>query len=100
MLYLLPIGLLFYFRKNNQQIQLQFIFNYDGNGVGKGGLGILYIDGAEVGRGRIEKTMPFVYSTSEGADVGMDKASNVSPKYSPYDNNFNGKIEKIKVKLI
>ena len=80
--------------------KLKMVFNYDGDGVGKGGESILYIDGEEVGRGRIEKTMPFVYSTSEGADVGMDNASNVSPNYSPYNNKFNGEIETLKVKLI
>jgi len=56
---------------------LRFDFAYDGDGLGKGGLGTLYVNDAKVGEGRIERTQPLVFSADETADVGIDLATPV-----------------------
>jgi arylsulfatase len=80
---------------------VKYVFTYDGGGRGKGGIGVLYIDGVEVGRGRIENTIPNVISLDEGADVGMDDATNVSKNYPIGEaNTYNGKIDKIEIEIL
>jgi arylsulfatase len=51
---------------------LRFEFVYDGGGLGKGGTGRLFVDGTKVAQGRIERTVPLVFSADETADVGID----------------------------
>ena len=60
----------------NAEIKLQF--DYDGGGTGKGGLASLYVDGEKVAEGRVDKTVPAVYSADETADVGQDDATPVA----------------------
>jgi arylsulfatase len=80
---------------------IKYVFTYDGGGRGKGGTGMLYIDDELVGKGRIEKTNPNVISLDEGADVGMDEATNVSKNYPIGERNvFNGSIEKIEIEIL
>jgi arylsulfatase len=80
---------------------VKYVFTYDGGGRGKGGTGALYIDGELVGKGRIENTIPNVISLDEGADVGMDDATNVSKNYPIGEGNeFNGIIEKIELEIL
>ena len=69
-------------------------FKYDGGGVGKGGTATLYVNGQPVGRGRIDKTQPYVFS-GEGEDVGEDLETPVTEDYKEGDNKFTGTIEKI-----
>jgi hypothetical protein len=65
---------------------------------GTGGKSILTIDGAKVAEGHIPKTQPFVFSADEGADVGLDAETNVSPDYKQgIANKFTGKIFKVTV---
>ena len=56
-------------------------FAYDGGGVGKGGTVTLYAGDAQIGEGRVERTIPFMFSMDETADVGSDLASPVSTDY-------------------
>jgi len=51
---------------------LQFIFDYDGGGPGKGGKGTLLVNGKKVAEGRIEHTQAGLFSADETADVGID----------------------------
>jgi hypothetical protein len=51
---------------------VSFDFAYDGGGMGKGGTGTLSINGRKVDEGRIEKTVPVVFSTDDTFDVGED----------------------------
>ena len=37
-------------------------FAYDGGGLGKGGTATLYVDGAKVGEGRVDATVPMLFS--------------------------------------
>ncbi len=52
--------------------QLRMEFAFDGGGLGKGGAVRLYLDGAQVGEGRVDATVPTVFSADETADVGRD----------------------------
>ena len=64
---------------------------------GTGGKSILTIDGTKVTEGHIPKTQAYLFSADEGADVGMDGETNVSPDYKQGDNAFTGKIVKVTV---
>ena len=72
-------------------------FAYDGNGRGKGGTATISVNGRKVGSGRIERTNPNIFSADDAADVGVDEGTNVSSAYQQADNQFTGKIEKVKV---
>jgi arylsulfatase len=66
----------------NQSIEV--LFAYDG-GFGAGGTISLLVNGSEVSRGQITKTVPLVFSMSgETFDVGIDTGSPVGP----YRHNF------------
>lgn len=65
-------------------------FAYDG-GFGAGGNISLVVNDLEVGSGRIERTVPLVYSMSgETFDVGLDTGSAVGPY--PHGFDFTGEI--------
>jgi arylsulfatase A-like enzyme len=71
--------------------EIEFVFAYEG-GFGEGGDGTLLIDGVAQARGRIEKTVPVVFSMSgETFDVGRDTGSPVG-RY-PHNFVFSGSIE-------
>ncbi len=64
---------------------------------GTGGKSLLSVDGKLVAEGKIPKTQPFAFSADEGADVGLDGETNVSPDYEQGDNAFTGRIVKVTV---
>jgi arylsulfatase len=73
-------------------------FAYDVGGPGKGGTGTLFANGERVGQGRIDVTQCCVFSATEGADVGLNTGTPVSPEYTnPF--TFNGTIEKVTIDL-
>jgi len=72
--------------------QVRMEFAYDGGGIAKGGTVSLYVDGEQVGEGRVERTEPFVFSGDETVDVGVERGSPVSPHYGAKDNAFNGEV--------
>jgi arylsulfatase len=75
-----------------------FDFAYDGGGLGKGGVGTLFVNSEKVGQGRIEVTQCCAFSATEGADVGLNTGTPVSPDYTnPF--TFNGKIDKVTIDL-
>ncbi|MBM4465789.1 MAG: arylsulfatase [Chloroflexi bacterium] len=76
--------------------QVRMEFTYDGGGLAKGGAVALFIDGREVGAGRVEITEPFALS-GETVDVGMDGGSPVSPDYGPRGNAFNGEVNWVEI---
>ncbi|MFL7790832.1 MAG: arylsulfatase [Anaerolineae bacterium] len=90
-------GLHHYFVEGSEAIpsgthQVRMEFAYDGGGLAKGGNVSLFIDGRQVGEGRVEMTEPFAFTADETADVGMEAGSPVSPDYGPKDNAFNGEV--------
>jgi arylsulfatase len=73
--------------------QVRMEFRYDGGGIAQGGTVLLFVDGEQVGEGRVERTEPFAFSADETVDVGMERGSPVSPHYGPRDNAFNGEVD-------
>ncbi len=57
---------------------IRFEFAYDGGGVGKGGVGTLFVNGKNVATSRIERTQCCAFSADEGADVGADEGTPVA----------------------
>lgn len=79
---------------------VKFDFAYDGGGPGKGGKGTLYIDGKQVGEGRIERTQAGIFSADETADVGIDLATPVVERIgAEAKSKFNGSIPKLVVEV-
>ena len=76
---------------------IHYEFIPDAAKPGTGGKSILSVDGKQVAAGQIPKTQPFVFSADEGADVGLDGETNVSPDYTQGNNAFTGKIVKVTV---
>jgi arylsulfatase len=84
----------------NGKHALKFDFAYDGGGIGKGGMGVLYIDGKQVGQGRIDRTQSGIFSADETADVGIDLATPVVETIgAEHKSKFNGKIPKVLVEI-
>jgi arylsulfatase len=77
---------------------IRYEFIPDAAKPGTGGKSILSVDGKKVAEGQIPKTQPFAFSADEGADVGIDAETNVSPDYKPGPPSaFTGKIVKVTV---
>jgi arylsulfatase len=51
------------------------------SGVGRGGTGVLKVDGKEVARQRIEHTIPLIMQWDENSDIGADTGTPVSNDY-------------------
>lgn len=58
----------------------------------------LWIDGEKVGSGRIEATIPRLYSLTEPFDVGNDSGTPVMPDYGPRP-RLDGLIRRVKVSI-
>jgi arylsulfatase len=79
-------------------VALGLTFEYDGGGLGMGGLARLSVDDVEVARGRIERTVPFLFSMSgETLDVGVDTGAPVGPYAHHFP--FMGMIDQIEIEL-
>ncbi len=85
---------------------LEFDFRYDGlgmgtlafnnvSGIGRGGTGVLKVDGKEVANQKMEHTLPFILEWDENLDVGSDTGTPVDDKDYQVPFAFTGKINKI-----
>jgi arylsulfatase A-like enzyme len=79
--------------------QVRLEFKYDGGGLAKGGNAILYLDGAKVGEGRVDATVPMFFSADETCDIGRGTGSAVSPDYGPTGNEFSGEVNWVQIDL-
>jgi arylsulfatase A-like enzyme len=79
--------------------QVRMAFDYDGGGLGKGGTVSLYLDGEKTGEGRVEGTVPMIFSGDETCDVGSDTASPVSDDYTVQASRFTGTIGWVQIDL-
>jgi arylsulfatase len=77
--------------------QVRAEFTYDGGGLGKGGDVTLFVDGDKVGSGRVDATVPMLFSADETTDVGSDSATPVSDDYGAKDSTFTGRIHWIQL---
>jgi arylsulfatase len=79
---------------------LQFVFDYDGGGPGKGGQGTLLVNGQKVAAGRIEQTQAGLFSADETADVGIDLGTPVVEAIgAEAKSRFTGRIPKLTVQV-
>ncbi len=77
---------------------IMFDFKYDGPGPGKGGEGVLSVDGKEMARKTIPHTIPLLMSIDETFDVGSDTRTAVNDDYKlPF--RFTGTINKLTFNL-
>jgi arylsulfatase len=85
---------------------LEFDFKYDGlgfatlafnnvSGIGRGGTGILKVDGKVVAEQKIEQSLPITLAWDENLDVGSDTGTPVDDKDYQVPFAFTGKINKI-----
>ena len=74
-------------------------FTYDGGGLAKGATVTLYLDGQQVGQGRVETTQPMLFSIDETTDVGSDSATPVSDDYGPKDSAFTGRVDWVQIDI-
>jgi len=79
--------------------EVRMEFAYDGGGLGKGGNVTLFLDGAPVGQGRVDATVPMVFSADATTDLGSDTATPVSDDYSPEHSRFTGRIAWVQIDL-
>ena len=79
--------------------QVRMEFTYDGGGLGRGGDIALFLDGEQVGQGRVEATVPMLFSADETTDVGSDTATPVSDDYSPQESVFSGEIRWVRIDI-
>ncbi len=78
-----------------------FDFKSDGPALGKGGTGMLSVDGKEVARNFLEHTPPITFPEDESFDVGLDTRTGVALldyRYAP-PFTFTGKIDKLTFEL-
>lgn len=75
-----------------------FDFKYNGPGFGKGGTGVLSVDGKELSRQNVEHSIPFLMAIDESFDIGVDTRTAVDSSYElPF--RFAGTINKLTYKL-
>ncbi|HTP51929.1 MAG TPA: arylsulfatase [Anaeromyxobacteraceae bacterium] len=85
---------------------LEFDFKYEGlgmgtlmfnnfSGVGRGGTGVLKVDGQEVARQTMERTIPFILQWDESMDIGSDTLTGVNDADYLPPFVFTGKLNKV-----
>ena len=75
-----------------------FDFKYEGPGLGKGGTGVLTVDGRVLSRQKMEHTIPFLMALDESFDIGLDTRTPVDDSYKlPF--RFTGTIDKLTYKI-
>jgi arylsulfatase len=76
-----------------------FDFTYDGPGPGKGGTGLLSVDGQQVSNQKMPHSIPFLLTLGETFDVGVDTRTPVDDTDYEVPFRFSGKIAKLTIKL-
>jgi arylsulfatase len=72
---------------------LIYEFAYDGGGLGKGGVGVIRVNGDKVAEGRIPRTQPGIFSVDDLADVGLDEGTPVADYGG--STKFNGTLHQV-----
>jgi arylsulfatase A-like enzyme len=78
---------------------IAFDFTYDGPGFGKGGTGVLKVDGQEAANKKMPHTIPFLMALDETFDVGVDTRTPVDDNDYQLPFKFTGQIAKVTFKL-
>ena len=85
---------------------LEFDFKYDGlgmgtlafnnmSGIGRGGTGVLKVDGKAVADQKMEHTLPLILQWDENLDIGSDTGTPVDDKDYQVPFAFTGKLDKL-----
>lgn len=74
-------------------------FDYDGGGVGQGARITLFVDGTEVGRGRLDATTAYYFGFDESFNVGRDPGATVTDRYPARSNAFTGTVNTVELTL-
>jgi arylsulfatase len=77
--------------------QVRMEFAYDGGGLAKGAAITLLIDGTPVGTGRLDATVPMIFSADETTDVGSDAGTAVSDDYTSATSAFSGRMRWVQI---
>ena len=72
-------------------------FKYDGGGLGKGGVVSLLVDGQKVADGRLEHTVPVIFSADSTCMVGEKIGAPISSDFKEGGNKFSGKINWVRI---
>ena len=86
--------------------RIEFDFKYDGlgfatlafnnlSGIGRGGVGVLKVDGVEVARQTMDRTIPLALPVDETFDVGSDTGTPVDDKDYKVPFAFTGKLDRL-----
>jgi len=78
---------------------IAFDFKSEEPGFGKGGTGVLRVDGNEVANQKIPHTIPFLMTLGETFDVGSDTRTSVDESDYQVPFVFTGKVDKVSVQL-
>jgi arylsulfatase A-like enzyme len=89
---------------------IEFDFKYEGlgagtlafnnvSGIGRGGTGVLKVDGKEVARQSVEHTIPLIMQWDENFDIGADTGTPVDDADYQVPFRFTGKLEKLTLKI-
>ena len=79
--------------------QVRVEFDYDGGGLGKGGNVSLYLDGEKVGEGRVDATVPMLFSADETSDLGSDSGTPVTDDLATDELEFTGRVQWVEIDL-
>lgn len=74
-------------------------FDYDGGGSGRGGTATIFCDGRDIGSGRVEKTVPGVFSFDDFLDIGCDNGEPVVQDYAESGGRFTGTIKQVVIDI-
>ncbi|UTD28908.1 arylsulfatase [Bradyrhizobium sp. WD16] len=89
---------------------IEFDFKYDGlgaatmvfgdySGIGKGGTGVLKVDGRAVATEKMDHTLPFILQWDEALDIGSDTGTPVDDNDYSAPFTFTGKLDKITLNI-
>jgi arylsulfatase len=89
---------------------VEFDFKYEGlgmgtlafndlSGIGRGGTGVLRVDGKDVATQKMEKTLPLILQWDENFDVGADTGTPVNDADYQVPFKFTGKIAKLTLSI-
>ena len=89
---------------------VEFDFKYDGlgfatlafnnnSGLGKGGTGVLKVDGSDVVTQKMAQTIPIILQWDETFDVGADTGTPVDDRDYKVPFKFTGKLSKLTIKI-
>jgi arylsulfatase len=80
------------------ELKVKMVYTQESKEWGGGGTAKLYVNGNEVGSGKIDKVVPGRYSATETLDIGKDLGAPVSEHYqTPFE--FTGKIDYVQIDL-